>query len=190
MFSSTHGPPKDNRRGHYGNANNAPSSTSSTGGAKKGAHTVTDVDVDAGRSSTAYEVCAAAAAAARAVKAVRHVEGAASAAERMYAERARGIVRLRAAMTLRERNDQSTGNDTGGADVSPAVERDKGAGEGAGAGSSRDEGLSTRMADGGKDYGRGAEDGGGLVGCGGCAVLFEANERLLEEARACGFVNE
>lgn len=137
-----------------------------------------------------------AAAAARAVKAVRHVEGAAAAAEREYARRAREIVRLRAAVALRERNINSrpTSNDgdsaVGSAGASPALDRrEKGAGEGVGVGRTLAEDGGGPGMTGGDDGGR-AEREDGLVGCGGCAILFEANERLLEEARARGFIDE
>eukprot|EP00903_Cladosiphon_okamuranus_P017497 g16117.t1 len=194
LGSSIHGPAIGNGRDRDGN----PNAPSSARGAKRSVNTNTATYVvdgrDTARSSKEKGECAAAAV--RAVKAVRNVEGAAAAAERMYAERARGIMRLRAAMALRERQDQSTSNGMGGANMSSAIERANGAGEGVGvgAGRSRAEGGGPRMVDGDDDDdddGRGAERGeGGLVGCGGCAVLFEANERLLEEARARGFVNE
>lgn len=169
----------------------------SNGRSKKGVVAGTDnTDIDGddgGHSSKAYAECAAAAA--RAVKVVRHVEGAAAAAEREYAKRARDIVRLKAAVALREkRNDKSAGSGVVGVaerQVPPAAERDKGAGGGMGVGRNPLEGESLGRA-GGDDGGgeEGAEGERGLVGCGGCAVLFEANERLLEEARIRGFINE
>lgn len=169
---------------------------------KKGVDIDIDIDVDidghaAARSSKAYAECAAAAS--RAVKAVRYVEGAAAAAEREYAKRTRDIVLLRAAVALRERNSSRStriDNDVGDVGVCvgvapphvpPAVERE-GADGGTGPGRDPAEG-GTPGTGSGADGGR-AGGVGGLVGCGGCAVLFAANERLLQEARVRGIVNE
>eukprot|EP00752_Nemacystus_decipiens_P012531 g11099.t1 len=177
------------------NVSSAARSSATGGGGKESAvdadgdgHDRDDDHDDAGCSSKAYAECAAAAA--RAVKAVRNVEGAATAAEREYAKRARSIVRLRSAEALRERNDNSTRrcSDVGGVGVSSASEREKGAGEGGGGLRTSASRESQGMAD--CDVGGRAEGGNGLVGCGGCAILFEANERLLEEAKARGFIFE
>ncbi|CAM9434697.1 unnamed protein product [Pylaiella littoralis] len=100
-----------------------------------------------------------------AASAVRRVERTAAAAEREYARRARGLVRSKAAAVLRERQrDKSTGSDyfAVGRPREHPVEREKEA-----------------VVEGGGDS--------GVVVCGGCAVLFEANEKLLQEARARGF---
>lgn len=101
----------------------------------------------------------------KAASAVRRVERTAAAAEREYATRARGLVRSKAAAVLRERQrDKSTSSDNFavGRPREHPVERENEA-----------------VVEGGGDS--------GVVVCGGCAVLFEANEKLLQEARARGF---
>lgn len=99
------------------------------------------------------------AATARAFDAVRRLEGAANAAERAHAKRARALVRLRAAAALNERENGT---------VSP---------ENVAASGAEVEREGYRL-----------DEGGEVVCCGRCAVLFAANERLLEEARSRGFL--
>lgn len=99
------------------------------------------------------------AAAARALGAVQRLEGAASAAERAHAKRVRDLVRLRAAAALTQRENGT---------VSPGNVAASGA-------QVEKEGCRR-------------DDGGEAVCCGRCAVLFAANERLLEEARSRGFL--
>ncbi|CAM9790589.1 unnamed protein product [Ectocarpus sp. 6 AP-2014] len=113
-----------------------------------------DVDHHTFPSSKAYSAEHATSVSRKARRAVRFAEGAAAAAEREYAKRARDLVRMRAAAALKERQDDDNG----------AV------------------GVASPKARGG------GEAGNSLVGCGGCAVLFEANERLLQEAKARGFL--
>lgn len=133
-----------------------------------------------------YTECAAGAA--TAVGLVRYLEGTVTAAERAYAKRAGGLVRLRAAVALRERHEESR--------VSGAREEARVGGEGeearfggegeesrvGGEFESREE-VGDRAAGVGVGVGRGR-----AVGCGDCSALFEANERLIREARHRGLL--
>jgi len=123
-----------------------------------------------------------AASAARAVSVVRRVEGTAAAAEREYAKRARGLVRLRATAALRERNSDTLNHgDIGQGELMSPANREQGSGGLVSLGHGPVESTSPETLGG---AGEGRRD---LVGCGSCALLFEANERLLQEARARGF---
>lgn len=119
---------------------------------------------------------------AEAARAVRLAECTAAVAEREYASRARGLVRLRAATSLQNRCSDNGRGGVPGTCASSAGER-----EASRRAIRKDAAVSERLIEGvrsGKAYG----SGGFVLGCGGCAVLFEANERLLEEARARGFL--
>lgn len=146
-----------------------------------------DQDQDQDQEKAFYEECAAAAA--RAVSAVRRVEGAAAAAEREYAKTARSLVRLRAAAALNDRSSDTTnhgGGDVGNeAHTSPAAaSREKGSGGAIGLGHGPVKGTGPGTQEGAGD-GRGDLAG---CGCGSCVLLYEANERLLQEVRARGFL--
>ncbi|CAM9641212.1 unnamed protein product [Ectocarpus fasciculatus] len=114
-------------------------------------------------------------------KAVRFAEGAAAAAEREYAKRARDLVRMRAAAALKERRDDHHGEIINGGAEHRTSPRQLEKGASGGVGRDSVEGTSPEAR------GRG-EAGNNLVGCGGCAVLFEANDRLLQEAKDRGFL--
>ncbi|CAN0189516.1 unnamed protein product [Ectocarpus fasciculatus] len=114
-------------------------------------------------------------------KAVRFAEGAAAAAEREYAKRARDLVRMRAAAALKERQDDHHGEIINGGAEHRTSPRQLEKGASGGVGRDSVEGTSPEAR------GRG-EAGNNLVGCGGCAVLFEANDRLLQEAKDRGFL--
>lgn len=119
-----------------------------------------------------------AASAARAVRLVRNLEDAVTAAEREYAKRARDLVRLRAAASLRDRQRDGTAAatlETPG--VGETLEACEGQGNGGvGSGSRAEESV----------RGRGGDM---VVVCDGCTVLFESNERLLQEARSRGLLS-
>lgn len=140
-----------------------------------------DVDHHTFPSSKAYSAEHATSVSRKARRAVRFAEGAAAAAEREYAKRARDLVRMRAAAALKERQDADNGETINGdAELRPSLRHHERGGSG-GMGKDSVEAASPEARGGG-------EAGNSLVGCGGCAVLFEANERLLQEAKARGFL--
>ncbi|CAM9680363.1 unnamed protein product, partial [Ectocarpus sp. 4 AP-2014] len=140
-----------------------------------------DVDHHAFPSSKAYSAEHATSVSRKARRAVRFAEGAAAAAEREYAKRARDLVRMRAAAALKKREDDDNGEIIkGGPELRPPPRHHERGGSG-GVGKDSVEEASPEARGGG-------EAGNSLVGCGGCAVLFEANERLLQEAKARGFL--
>lgn len=139
-----------------------------------------DVDHHTFPSSKAYGAEHATSVLRKARRAVRFTEGAAAAAEREYAKRARDLVRMRAVAALKERQDEHEEIINGGAELRPSPPQLEPGGSG-GMGRDSVEAASPQARGGG-------EAGNSLVECGGCAVLFEANERLLQEAKARGFL--
>ena len=147
-----------------------------------------------------YAECAAGAA--KAVGLVRYLESAVAAAERAYAERAGGLVRLRAAVALRERHGTAVGSTREQARVEEARFEETRHGEAhfgetrVGAAFAACEEAGGRVAGAGGRGGRSAVAAGrqeeaadvGAAGCGDCSALFEANERLIQEARHRGLL--
>ncbi|CAM9494746.1 unnamed protein product, partial [Hapterophycus canaliculatus] len=123
----------------------------------------------------------------RVARALRLAECTATAAEREYAKRARKLVRLRAAIKVETRHTvaSSTSSRTGACVGGVGEHNDA-------IDASYQVGRRAEAAVGERSTERAcSEEGAGhgyVLGCGGCAVLFEANERLLDEARACGFL--
>ncbi|CAN0328307.1 unnamed protein product, partial [Ectocarpus sp. 12 AP-2014] len=118
-----------------------------------------DVDHHTFPSSKAYDAEHATAVSRKARRAVRFAEGAAGAAEREYAKRARDLVRMRAAAALKGRQDGDNGEIiNGGPELRPPPRHHERGGSG-GMGKDSVEAASPEARGGG-------EAGNSLVGCG------------------------
>lgn len=115
-----------------------------------------------------------AASAAKAVYIVRYLEGAARAAEQMYAKQAGNLVRLRAEAALRGGHEAIilTRKKEGIREASILPEEETGA--------IRSKGETERKWQ--------RERAENVVSCGNCSFLFKANERLLQEATSRGLL--